>query len=679
MTQQVDLPRFDINIESLVSDLDALLKQCKAETDALVEQTEAASWQNLMQPMEEIGDKISRFWSPVSHINSVKNSDELRAAYENCLPIMSQYYSELGQNQGLFERVKALAESDAFNSLDTAQKKAVSNSLRDFKLSGVALEEPARKRYAELQQQLSELGSGFSNNVLDATNGWSLSLDNADRLTGVPESALALFKQSAVAKEQEGYRLTLDFPSYLPVMQHAEDRELRRELYTASATRASEQGPQAGQWDNGKKMVEILACRAELAKLLGFENYAELSLATKMAESPQQVIDFLDDLAVQSRAQAEEEFAQLQEFAEKEYGFTALEAWDLPYYSERLREQRYAISQEALRPYFPLPKVVDGLFEVVGQLFDLSFEQADNVELWHDDASCYHVLRKGERIASFYFDLYAREHKRGGAWMSGAIGRRELPSGDLEKPVAFLVCNFTPPTDGKPSLLNHNEVTTLFHEFGHGLHHMLTQVNTAEVAGINGVAWDAVELPSQFLENWCWAPEVIPLISGHYQTGEALPEDMLNKILAAKNFQSAMQMLRQVEFSLFDLKLHIAEPPKSADDIQSLIKNVRKQVSVVPSPAFNRFQHSFSHIFAGGYAAGYYSYKWAEVLSADAFSLFEENGVMDKATGERFLNEILERGGSAEPMELFKAFRGREPSNQALLRHSGIQTTGKAA
>ena len=679
MTQQVDLPRFDINIESLVSDLDALLKQCKADTDALVEQTEAASWQNLMQPMEEIGDKISRFWSPVSHINSVKNSDELRAAYENCLPIMSQYYSELGQNQGLFERVKALAESDAFNSLDTAQKKAVSNSLRDFKLSGVALEEPARKRYAELQQQLSELGSGFSNNVLDATNGWSLSLDNADRLTGVPESALALFKQNAVAKEQEGYRLTLDFPSYLPVMQHAEDRELRRELYTASATRASEQGPQAGQWDNGEKMVEILACRAELAKLLGFENYAELSLATKMAESPQQVIDFLDDLAAQSRAQAEEEFAQLQEFAEKEYGVTALEAWDLPYYSERLREQRYAISQEALRPYFPLPKVVDGLFEVVGQLFDVSFEQADNAELWHDDASCYHVLRKGERIASFYFDLYAREHKRGGAWMSGAIGRRELPSGGLEKPVAFLVCNFTPPTDGKPSLLNHNEVTTLFHEFGHGLHHMLTQVNTAEVAGINGVAWDAVELPSQFLENWCWAPEVIPLISGHYQTGEALPEDMLNKILAAKNFQSAMQMLRQVEFSLFDLKLHIAEPPKSADDIQSLIENVRKQVSVVPSPAFNRFQHSFSHIFAGGYAAGYYSYKWAEVLSADAFSLFEENGVMDKATGERFLNEILERGGSAEPMELFKAFRGREPSNQALLRHSGIQTTGKAA
>ncbi len=671
MTEHDSLPRFsDIDIPTLPERLDALLDDCRARVGQLVLQRDF-DWDNLMVPLEEIDDRLGKFWSPVSHLNGVMNSDELRKAYEACIPRLTAYYSEMGQNRELYEAVQTLADSSGFEQLEPARQQAIRHMLRDFRLSGVALEEPERQRYTAIQQRLSELSTQFSNQVLDATDGWEKYLDDASALAGVPETALQNFRQQAEAKGRDGYRLSLDLPSYLPIMQYADDRALRRELYEANATRASEVGPNAGRWDNGPLMEEILRLREELARLLGFGNYAELSLEPKMAESPQQVLDFLEDLARAAKPQAEVELAELQAFA-AEQGCPALEPWDVPYYSEKLREQSYAISQEQLRPYFPVDRVMEGLFALAERLFGLRFQLRDQVDLWHPDARCYRVLRDGQPIASFYIDLYAREKKRGGAWMADYCGRRRVGS-DVQQPVAFLVCNFTPPTRERPALLTHNEVTTLFHEFGHGLHHMLTEVDVLQVSGIHGVAWDAVELPSQFLENWCWEREAIPLLSGHYQTGEPLPEALLDRMLAAKNFQAGMMMVRQLEFSLFDLKLHMLPMPVDTARIQQLLDEVRDRVAVIKPPAFHRFQNSFSHIFAGGYAAGYYSYKWAEVLSADAFSLFEEEGVMNEQTGRRFRDRILARGGSEDAMTLFVSFRGREPSKEALLRHSGIK------
>ncbi len=674
------LPRFnDLVIADIQPQLQALLDGFRREVAELVAanaQPNAPTWSSLMAPLEDISDRLEKFWSPVSHLNAVMNSDELRAAYDACIPLLSAYHSEMGQHRELFEAVTALAESDEFASLSQPQKKTVENLLRDFKLSGVALEGEARERYKAIQQRLSELSTQFSNNVLDATQGWEKWV-SAEQLKGVPDTALDNYRQAAAAKGGDGYRLTLDAPAYLPIMQYAEDRELRRELYEAYNTRASELGPQGGQWDNGPLMVEIVQLRAELAQLLGFASYAELSLAPKMAESPQQVLDFLRELASASREQGLREYRELAEFAAAQ-GCDELQAWDVPFYSERLREQRYAISQEQLRPYFPAAKVIEGFFAVTGQLFGIEFAADDDAELWHRDAHCYRVLKNGEHIASCYLDLYARDKKRGGAWMADYCGRRRDSAG-LQKPVAFLTCNFSPPAGERPALLTHNEVTTLFHEFGHGLHHMLTDIDVLAVSGINGVAWDAVELPSQFMENWCWQSESIPLISGHYQSGEPLPAELLDKLLAAKNFQSGLMMLRQLEFALFDLLLHSGAAPASADAIQQLLDGVRAEVAAYPLPAFNRFQHGFTHIFAGGYAAGYYSYKWAEVLSADAFSLFEEEGVMNADTGRRFVAAILSQGGAEDAMEQFVAFRGREPSKDALLRHCGIDTDQEVA
>lgn len=666
------LPPFSaIKPEQVEPAVDQLLADCRAAVAEVMKNVTQPDWHNLVAPLEQSNDRLAQAWSPVSHMNAVVNSDELRDAYNACLPKLSQFWTEMGQHQGLYQAYQTLADSDVYQQLDTAQQKVIDNTLRDFRLSGIALEDDAKKRYGELQQKLSELTTKFSENVMDATEGWSKLIADQSELAGLPDSALAAAKQLAEAKGEEGWLITLDFPSYFAVITYADNRELRREIYTAFATRASDQGPNAGQWDNTPLMEQILTLREELAQLLDFENYAEYSLATKMAETPDQVIGFLDDLAEKSRPIAQQEYQELQNFAREEYAQAELEAWDLTYFGEKLKHARYEISQEELRPYFPMPKVLNGLFLVTGKLFDIEIEEVEQFDSWHQDARLFNVLRDGQPIARFFLDPFARAKKRGGAWMDDCRVRRRLDDGSLQLPVAYLVCNFNPPVGDDPALLTHNEVTTLFHEFGHGLHHMLTRIEYADVSGINGVAWDAVELPSQFLENWCYEPEALALISGHYQSGETLPQAMLDKMLAAKNFQSGMMMVRQLEFSLFDFQLH--REFKAGDTVvQDVLNRIRDRVSVVKPPAFNRFQHSFSHIFAGGYAAGYYSYKWAEVLSADAFSRFEDDGIFNTATGQDFRKQILEMGGSKEPMELFVAFRGREPSVDALLRHSGI-------
>ncbi|WP_432471449.1 oligopeptidase A [Amphritea sp. HPY] len=666
------LPPFSaIKPEQVEPAIDQLLADCRAAVAEVMKNVTQPDWNNLVAPLEQSNDCLAQAWSPVSHMNAVVNSDELRDAYNACLPKLSQFWTEMGQHQGLYQAYQTLANSDAYQQLDTAQQKVIDNTLRDFRLSGIALEDDAKKRYGELQQKLSELTTKFSENVMDATDGWSKLITDQAELAGLPDSALAAAKQLAEAKGEEGWLITLDFPSYFAVITYADNRDLRREIYTAFATRASDQGPNAGKWDNTPLMEQILTLREELAQLLDFENYSEYSLATKMAETPDQVISFLDDLAEKSRPIARKEYQELQGFALEEYGQTELDAWDLTYFGEKLKHARYEISQEELRPYFPMPKVLDGLFQVTGKLFDIEIQEVEQFDSWHQDARLFNVLRDGQPIARFFLDPFARAKKRGGAWMDDCRVRRRLDDGSLQLPVAYLVCNFNPPVGDDPALLTHNEVTTLFHEFGHGLHHMLTRIEYADVSGINGVAWDAVELPSQFLENWCYEPEALALISGHYQSGETLPQAMLDKMLAAKNFQSGMMMVRQLEFSLFDFQLH--REFKAGDTVvQDVLDRIRDRVSVVKPPAFNRFQHSFSHIFAGGYAAGYYSYKWAEVLSADAFSRFEEEGIFNTATGQDFRQQILEMGGSKEPMELFIAFRGREPEVDALLRHSGI-------
>ncbi|EAR62611.1 oligopeptidase A [Neptuniibacter caesariensis] len=666
------LPAFSqIKPEQIEPAIDQLLEDNRKQVAEILAQLQEVSWDSLVAPLEEMNDRLAKAWSPVSHMNSVVNTDELRDAYNACLPKLSQYWTEMGQNQGLYEAFKQLADHPDFAQLDEAQQKVVTNTLRDFRLSGIALNDSDKQRYAELQQKLSELTTKFSENVMDATDAWSKLLASEEDLTGLPPMAIAAAKQMAEAKGEEGWLVTLDFPSYLATITYADDRELRKEIYTAFSTRASDQGPGDGQWDNSGVMTEILELRLELAKLLGFANYAEYSLATKMADSTDQVVGFLTDLAEKSLPVAKQDYAQLSAFAKDEYGVTDLQAWDLAYFGEKLKQAKYAISEEQIRPYFPLPKVLDGLFGVAGKLFDIEISEVTEFDRWHKDARLFEISRNGQLIARFFMDLYAREKKRGGAWMDDCRVRRRLDDGSLQLPVAYLVCNFSSPVGDDPALLTHNEVTTLFHEFGHGLHHMLTQIECADVSGINGVAWDAVELPSQFLENWCYEPEALALISGHYLTGETLPEDLLQKMLAAKNYQSGMMMVRQLEFSLFDFILHRDYQPGTTV-IQEVLDKVRSEVAVVTPPSFNRFQHGFSHIFAGGYAAGYYSYKWAEVLSADAFSRFEEEGIFNTQTGSDFRANILEMGGSKEPMELFIAFRGREPEVDALLRHSGI-------
>ncbi|UPR58219.1 oligopeptidase A [Vibrio sp. ED004] len=669
-----DLPPFSqIKPEHVKPAVEQVIEACRNKIEQVLEGNISPSWDNLVAPIEEVDDRLGRIWSPVSHMNSVVNSDELREAYESCLPVLSEYGTWVGQHKGLFEAYKAIKASEAFSALNRAQQKTITDALRDFELSGIGLPADEQHRYGEISKRQSELGSQFSNNVLDATMGWSKQITDVAELSGMPESALAAAQAAAESKEQEGYLLTLDIPSYLPVMTYCDNQELRKELYEAYVTRASDRGPNAGKWDNTEIITEQLKLRHEIARMLGFSTYSEKSLSTKMAETPDQVLGFLNDLAVKAKPQGEREVEELRQFAEKEFGVSELNLWDIAYYSEKQKQNLFEISDEELRPYFPESNVVSGLFEVLNRVFGMSVTEREGVDTWHVSVRFFDIFdATGALRGSFYLDLYAREHKRGGAWMDDCRGRRITESGELQTPVAYLTCNFNKPVGDKPALFTHDEVVTLFHEFGHGIHHMLTQVEAGAVAGINGVPWDAVELPSQFLENWCWEEEALSFISGHFETGEALPKEMLEKMLAAKNFQSAMFILRQLELGLFDFTLHTEYDPEVGARVLETLADVKSKVSVLPSLDWNRFSHSFGHIFAGGYSAGYYSYLWAEVLSADAFSAFEEEGIFNTETGNRFLNNILEMGGSEEPMELFKRFRGREPQIDAMLRHAGI-------
>ena len=679
LLEDLILPAFSrIRAEHIEPAIDQLLDEHRAVLRSVLEKPGEHTWETLFQPLEEKDDQLGRAWSPVSHLHSVADNDVLRQAYNVCLPKLTDHATELGQNEDLFRACKTLAESGEYARLDIARQKIIRNSLRDFHLSGIDLARQEKDRYKELQQRLSKLQTRYEENLLDATHGWTKPVTDESLLSGLPDTALELAAENARRRDQSGWLFTLEYPSYQPVMTYADDRGFRQEMYTAYNTRASERGPDAGKWDNGPLMTEILSLRQELAELLGYRNYAEYSLVKKMADSPDDVMEFLHNLAARSKTVAQQELADLEEFAAREYGLRDLQAWDIPYYSEKLRQKKFDFSQEDLRPYFPADQVVEGLFSVVNRLYGLAITCREGVDTWHPDVRYFEIRdERGMLRGGFYLDLYARPHKRGGAWMDDCVTRR-LNKGALQTPVAYLTCNFTPPVSRKPSLLTHDEVLTLFHEFGHGLHHILTLIDYAAVAGINGVPWDAVELPSQFLENWCWERESLALFARHYQTGEPLPANLFGKMQQARTYHSGMHMVRQLELALFDFRLHSERRGHDTEDIQALLDEVRQDVAVVKAPPENRFQHGFAHIFAGGYAAGYYSYKWAEVLSADAFSRFEENGIFDTITGRDFLHTILEQGGSREPMDLFVEFRGRKPEIDALLRHSGITPAASA-
>ena len=656
--------------------IESIIAQNRHAVDGLVGQQEYC-WENLAKPLSLLEDRLSKAWSPVRHLNSVKSEDALRDAYNDCLPLLSEYATELSQNRKLFQAYRAIEKSDHFADLSSAQKKTIEDSIKHFRLGGVNLEGEQRERYQVLQKDLSELQSGFENNLLDATQSWQKCIDDQKQLQGLPEYALEMLRQLAENKGLSGYRLTLDMPCYIAVITYADNRELRREIYEAYSTRASDQGFTDKKWNNADKMLNIVAKRHEKAKLLEFDSYADYSLETKMAQSVDQVLQFLYDLAQRSRDAAIIEVQERQVFAES-LGFDGeLAAWDTAYYSEKLKRHRYQISESDLKPYFSDQLVIDGLFEIVKTLYGIEINLADEAaDVWDPAVRFYQINdANGETLGRFYLDLYARENKRGGAWMDECINRYRI-DGKTQIPVAYLTCNLTPPIGNDPALFTHDEVITLFHEFGHGLHHMLTKIDVPDVAGINGVEWDAVELPSQFMENFCWQKDALDLFARHYQTGEKLPGDLFEKMTSAKNFQSALQMLRQIEFSLFDIKLHQQGNLSSESQIQQILDQVRAEISVVKTPPNNRFQNGFAHIFAGGYAAGYYSYKWAEVLSADAFAAFEEEGIFNQETGQRFLHCILEKGGSRPAMDSFRCFRGREPSINALLQHSGITAYG---
>ncbi len=667
------LPRFrEIRAEHVGPALDQLLADNRAQRELLLRASNGRTWDNFVQPLEDMNERLARMWSPVSHLNSVDNTPALRQVYNDGRARLSEYHTELAQDERIYKVYREIAEQPGFAQLQPAQRKIVENALRDFRLSGAELAPAAKQRFKQIQMELARLSGHFQDNVLDATQAWELIVAREAELSGLPESALAMAREQAQRDGKQGFKFTLDAPSYLAIMTFADDRQLRAHMYQAYVTRASEQGPHAGRWDNSAIIVELLKLRHEAAQLLGFANYAQYSLQTKMVKTVPQVFDFLRDLAARAKPVAARELTELQAFAREHHELTSLEAWDVPYYSEKLRQHRYQFSQEDLRPYFPVDQVIAGMFEIVERLYGLRFAQRDGVDTWHDDVRFYEIRDvNGDLRGCFYLDLYARAHKRGGAWMDQCISRKRSSTG-IQVPVAYLNCNAAPPLADRPALFTHNEVSTLFHEFGHGLHHMLTTVDHVGVAGINGVAWDAVELPSQFMENWCWQRDALDLMARHYRSGEHMPAPLFDKLMRARNFQAAMQMVRQIEFALFDMRLYSEYDPQHEKGVQALLDEVRREVAVVIPPAYNRLQNSFTHIFSGGYAAGYYSYKWAEVLSADAFSEFEEKGIFDRNTGLAFLHNILEQGGTREPLELFVAFRGREPKVDALLRHTGL-------
>jgi oligopeptidase A len=664
------LPRFaDFKPACVTPAVDELLAENRLLVTRLAAPQVPATWDDFVAPLEDANERLARAWGQVAHLNAVMNSPELRDVYNANLPKITQYYTELSQHQGLFAKFRALAAADAFGILSRAQRKIVENELRDFRLGGAELAPEKKTRFVQIRERLSQISSRFSDNLLDATNAFAHHVADEGELAGIPADVCAAARSAAQADERPGWKFTLHAPCYLPVMQYAEDRGLRETMYRAYVTRAAEFGKP--EWNNTPLMAEIVALRHEMARLLGFANYAEYSLEPKMADSPQQVLEFLEQLATRARPYARRDLEELTVFARQSLGLERLDAWDLAHASEKLRVARYAFSDQDVKQYFPETTVLPGMFRLVETLYGVRITPAEAPK-WHPDVRFFAIHdRSGALIGQFYADLYARPSKRGGAWMDEAITRR-VKEGRVQVPVAYLNCNFSAPVGDQPALFTHDEVITLFHEFGHGLHHLLTRVEHLGVSGINGIEWDAVELPSQFMENFCWEWDVVAPMTRHVQTGASLPRALFDKMMAAKNFQSGLQTVRQLEFALFDLHLHYDFDPRGAKSILELLDDVRARVAVVWPPAYNRFPNSFSHIFAGGYAAGYYSYKWAEVLSADAYSLFEENGVLDPQTGRRFWDEVLAVGGSRPALESFVAFRGRPPTIEALLRHNGM-------
>ncbi len=664
------LPRFaEFNAEAVTPALDQLLAGNRALVESLGDRQTPPDWENFIEPLDDGNERLRRAWGQVSHMNAVMNSPRLRDAYNANLPRITQYFSELAQDETLYRKYKALRASDAFTHLTGAQKKVIDNELRDFRLGGAELPPTDKARFKQISEDLAGLSSKFNDNVLDATNAFEFLVSDKQRLAGIPDDVLEHAGEAAKDAGKQGWKFTLHMPSYLPVMQYAEDRKLREQMYYAYVTRAAEFGESG--WDNSRIIVDILRLRCEQSRLLGFANFAELSLQPKMAESPRQVLDFLEELAKRAGPYAQRDLAELKEFGSRHLGLDDLQPWDVAYASEKLRVARYAFSDQDVKQYFPEQQVLGGMFGVIETLYGLQIKP-DEAPIWHEDVRFFSIRnRGGALVGQFYLDLYARPSKRGGAWMDDAITRRRKSSG-LQTPVAYLNCNFSAPLKAKSALFTHDEVITLFHEFGHGLHHLLTQVEVLGVSGINGVEWDAVELPSQFMENFCWEWEVLKGMTRHVETGSGLPRDLFDKMVAAKNFQSGMQTVRQLEFAIFDMRLHSDFDPNGAMTPLQLADEVRRGVAVLFPPAYNRFPNSFSHIFGGGYAAGYYSYKWAEVLSADAYSMFEENGVLNSSVGKRFREEILAAGGSRPALESFVAFRGREPTIDALLRHNGM-------
>lgn len=670
MSTAIGLPQFShIKIEGFKQDLEALIKRHLDEIDTLLKEDRTFTWDDLMYPLEELDDEFERFWSPLAHLHGVMDSKPLRECYEACLPLISAYEAKVGHNYALYEAIKSIDT----NNLNTAQKKIIEDSLLSFKLSGVALSKEDKQRFEHIQARLSELSNQFQNNVLDAAQAFSVSIRDKKRLAGLPDHALDTAKELAQEQKQQGYVLNLEIPCFLAVVTYAQDRSLREQFYEAYVTRASDKGPNAGTFDNSSLIKEILALRDEKAKLLGYKNYAQLSLAPKMANSTEQVIDFLNNIVNKVQAQADNDIKELTQFAAEHCGIDTLKPWDLAFVSEKRRKSLFDLSQEELRPYLPLPRVMEGMFAIVNKLYGMTIEEVSGVDVWHKDVHCYCISDEHNTVRGFiYTDLFARQHKHSGAWMDSLQSRRRLSDGSIQYPIATLTCNFAKASAKKPAMLSHDELVTFFHEFGHCLQHVLTQVEYLDASGINGVEWDAVELPSQFFENWCWDEEALSLLTQHIDTKEPLPKAKVDRLLEAKNFQSAMGMLRQMEFSLFDFRIHQEYQKEVKDQVEQILKEVRSKTSLLPVVPYNRFQHSFSHIFCGGYAAGYYSYMWAEVLSSDAFSRFEEEGIFNSKAGHDFLKHILEVGGAKKAADAYRDFRGRDAKIDALLRHNGI-------
>lgn len=673
MTRTV-LPTFSqIDYSQVENKLDNLLKKNLDTIEKLLTNNTTYTWDNLLQPIDTLNDELHHFWSPIQHLSAVVNAPALRDIMHACLPKLSDYHTHISHNKKLFEAILSIKNSSNFSSLNKAQQKSIENDIRDFKLSGVHLSEDKKEKFSELTKSLSKLMHQFEENVLDATMGWKKYTTDEALLSGIPEHAKLAAKKNAKKENFDGWIFTLEAPDYLAVMTYADSAMLREEMYHAFVTRASELGPNAGRFDNSAIMKNILKDRHELAKLLDFDNFAQYSLSTKMVKHTDDVIQFLLELAQKSLPKAKQEFKELVSFAKTELNYETLNAWDIAYVSEKYRQKEYNISPEDLRPYFPEPQVYDGLFKIIHRLYGITVKQKMDADTWHPDVKCFELLdEKQHTIAHIFCDLYARENKRGGAWMDECTIRRLCDDGKIQLPAAYLTCNFNSPIGNDPALFTHDEVVTLFHECGHTLQHVLTQINVENVSGIRGIPWDAVEVASQFFENWAWEKDSIPFIAKHYKTQADLPADLLERMQRAKNFQTGMHMMRQLEFAIFDFRIHLEYFEMKKDQVQTILNEVRQHFAVYPSPDFNRFQHAFTHIFGGSYAAGYYSYKWAEVMASDAFSLFDEKGIFDKFTSMKFKETFLESGGAKDPLDLFIEFRGRKPSVDALLKYSGI-------